>query len=54
MGLFDTFKKAVSAKDQASTATQKSNTPAASRNPNTDHSSGVVTVASRDPNAITH
>lgn len=42
MGLFDTFKKAVSAKDQASTTTQKTSTPAASRNPNTDQSSDAI------------
>jgi HD-like signal output (HDOD) protein len=52
MGLFDTFKKTVSAKDSASTTTQKSSAAAASRNPNTDQSSGVITSASRE--AVTH
>lgn len=52
MGLFDTFKKSVSAKETANTATQKTSTPVAARNPNTDQSSGVITVASRD--AVTH
>ena len=54
MGLFDTFKKSASAKDQAGTTPQKSNATIASRNPNTDQSSGVITVTSRDPAAITH
>lgn len=54
MGLFDIFKKSVSAKDQASTTTQKSNATNASRNANTDQSGGVITPASRDPSYITH
>ncbi len=53
MGLFDTFKKSVSAKETASTATQKSTTPVAARNPNTDQSGGVITSASRDLSNIT-
>jgi HD-like signal output (HDOD) protein len=54
MGLFDTFKKSVSAKDQANTATQKANASTAARNPNTDQSSDAIVVAGREPAAITH
>jgi len=52
MGLFDTFKKTVSAKDQAGTTTQKSNVTTAPSNPNTDQSSGVITITS--PETVTH
>ena len=52
MGLFDTFKKTVSAKDQASTVAQKTSTPASS--PNTDQRSELISSLARDPAAITH
>jgi HD-like signal output (HDOD) protein len=53
MGLFDTFKKSVSARDAAGTATQKTTTPTPSRNPNTDQSNGVITGDSLDLSEIT-
>ena len=52
MGLFDTFRKTASAKDQASTATQKTSTPASS--PDTDQRSGLISSLAGDSAAITH
>ena len=54
MGLFDTFKKAVNAKDQATTTPQKQTVSAPSLNPNTDKRNSLIAGIARDPNAITH
>ena len=54
MGLFDTFKKAVNAKDQATTTPQKQTVSAPSQNPNTDKRNSLIAGIARDPNAITH
>lgn len=54
MGLFDTFKKAVNAKEQATTPTQKQSVPTPAQNPNTDQRGSHIATITRDQNAVTH
>ncbi len=54
MGLFDTFKKTVSAKDKASTETQKTSASVSASNQNRDQRSELISSLARDPASITH